>query len=181
MGSQQSSIIPVLLSGGSGTRLWPLSREACPKQLLPLMGSTTLLQQTALRVADRSAFSRIVIIGNAEHRFIIGEQLRAIGVADAMTILEPIGRNTAPAAAVAAYLAIEASPDAILLAMPVDHFVRDVNAFRRAVEIGMVAARQGHLVLFGIRPTAPSTRILVCANRFTNADRPGRLHRAPIH
>jgi mannose-1-phosphate guanylyltransferase/mannose-1-phosphate guanylyltransferase/mannose-6-phosphate isomerase len=150
-------IVPVLLSGGSGTRLWPLSRETYPKQLLPLLGDKTLLQQTALRVADRSAFERIVMVGNAEHRFIIGEQLRGVGIADATTILEPVGRNTAPAVAVAALVANEISPNAVLLVMPVDHFVRDVDAFRRAVLTGMTAAAQGKLVLFGMRPSEPAT------------------------
>jgi mannose-1-phosphate guanylyltransferase / mannose-6-phosphate isomerase len=125
--------------------------------LLPLLGEKTLLQQTALRVADRSVFTRIVMIANVEHRFIISEQLRTVGIANAMTILEPAGGNTAPAVAVAALVAAEASPDAILLVMPVDHFVRNAEAFRRDVETGLTAAAQGHFVLFGVKPTAPAT------------------------
>jgi mannose-1-phosphate guanylyltransferase/mannose-6-phosphate isomerase len=149
--------VPVLLSGGSGTRLWPLSRETYPKQLLPLLGDKTLLQQTALRVTDRSIFARIIMVGNIEHRFIISEQLRAVGVTDPMTILEPVGRNTAPAIATAALVASESDPDAIMLVMPVDHLVRDAGAFRQTVHAGMTAADDDQLVLFGIPPTGPAT------------------------
>ena len=126
----QGRIVPVLLSGGTGSRLWPLSRETYPKQLLSLLGENTLLQQTALRVDDRALFSDPVVIANAEHRFAIGEQLRAVGVAHPTIVLEPFGRNTAPAVAVAALLASETDPDAVILAMPVDHWVRDHAAFR---------------------------------------------------
>jgi mannose-1-phosphate guanylyltransferase len=122
-------IVPVLLSGGAGSRLWPLSRETYPKQLLSLLGENTLLQQTALRVDDRSLFTEPMVIANAEHRFAIGEQLRAVGVDRPSIVLEPFGRNTAPAVAVAALLASEADPDAVILAMPVDHWVRDHAAF----------------------------------------------------
>lgn len=146
MDSQQSPVVPVLLSGGSGTRLWPLSRETYPKQLLPLLGDKTLLQQTALRVADRSSFAPIIMVGNVEHRFVIGEQLRAVGVADATTILEPVGRNTAPAVAVAALFAGAMSPYAVIRVMPVDHFIGDVEAFRRAVTVGLAAPRQARVV-----------------------------------
>ena len=128
-------IIPVLLSGGAGSRLWPLSRETYPKQLLSLLGENTLLQQTALRVDDRSLFTDPVVIANAEHRFAIGEQLRAVGVDRPTIVLEPFGRNTAPAVAVAALLASEADPDAVILAMPVDHWVRDHAAFRAAISM----------------------------------------------
>src|SRR5438552_15957776 len=106
-------IIPVLLSGGTGSRLWPLSRETYPKQLLSLLGEKTLLQQTALRVADPLLFTNPMVIANAEHRFVIGEQLRAVGISDPTIVLEPSGRNTAPAVAVAALLASEADPDAV--------------------------------------------------------------------
>jgi mannose-1-phosphate guanylyltransferase/mannose-6-phosphate isomerase len=151
-------IVPVLLSGGTGSRLWPLSREACPKQLLSLLGEKTLLQQTALRVADRSLFSAPMVIANAEHRFAIGEQLRAVGISDPTVVLEPFGRNTAPAVAIAALLASETDPEAIILAMPVDHWVRDHVAFGAAVATGLTAACHGRFVLFGQRPTAPATR-----------------------
>jgi mannose-1-phosphate guanylyltransferase/mannose-6-phosphate isomerase len=150
-------IVPVLLSGGTGSRLWPLSRETYPKQLLSLLGDKTLLQQTALRVADTSLFADPVVIANAEHRFAIGEQLRAVGISDPTIVLEPFGRNTAPAVAIAALLAGEADPDAVILVMPVDHCVRDHAAFRAAVLTGLTAARRGRFVLFGLRPTAPVT------------------------
>ena len=151
-------IIPVLLSGGTGSRLWPLSRETCPKQLLSLLGEKTLLQQTALRVADRSQFAAPMVIANAEHRFAIGEQLRAVGISDSTVVLEPFGRNTAPAVAIAALLASETDPEAVILAMPVDHWVRDHAAFGAAVATGLTAACHGRFVLFGQRPTAPATR-----------------------
>jgi mannose-1-phosphate guanylyltransferase/mannose-1-phosphate guanylyltransferase/mannose-6-phosphate isomerase len=150
-------IIPVLLSGGTGSRLWPLSREAHPKQLLALLDEKTLLQQTALRVADASLFASPIVIANAEHRFAIGEQLRAVGICDPTIVLEPFGRNTAPAVAIAALLASETDPDAVILAMPVDHWVRDHAAFRAAVSSGLKAVRHGKFVLFGLRPTAPAT------------------------
>ena len=145
-------IIPVLLSGGTGSRLWPLSRETYPKQLLSLLGEKTLLQQTALRVADPSRFADPMVIANAEHRFAIGEQLRAVGISDPTIVLEPFGRNTAPAVAVAALLASETDPDAVILAMPVDHWVRDHAAFRAAVSTGLPAARHG--TICSVRPTA---------------------------
>jgi mannose-1-phosphate guanylyltransferase/mannose-6-phosphate isomerase len=151
-------IVPVLLSGGTGSRLWPLSREACPKQLLSLLGEQTMLQQTALRVADPLLFSPPIVVANAEHRFAIGEQLRAAGISDPTIVLEPFGRNTAPAVAIAALLASEADSDAVILAMPVDHWVRDPAAFRAAVATGLTAARHGRFVLFGQRPTESATR-----------------------
>jgi mannose-1-phosphate guanylyltransferase/mannose-6-phosphate isomerase len=150
-------IVPVLLSGGTGSRLWPLSRETYPKQLLSLLGEKTLLQQTALRVADSSLFADPMVIANAEHRFAIGEQLRAAGISDPTIVLEPFGRNTAPAVAIAALLASQTDPDAVLLVMPVDHWVRDQAAFRAAVSTGLRAARHGRFVLFGLPPTAPAT------------------------
>ena len=150
-------IIPVLLSGGTGSRLWPLSRETYPKQLLSLLGEKTLLQQTALRVGDPLLFADPVVIANAEHRFVIGEQLRAVGISNPTIVLEPFGRNTAPAVAIAALLASQEDPDAMILAMPVDHWVSDHAAFRAAVSSGLAAARRGRFVLFGLRPTAPVT------------------------
>jgi mannose-1-phosphate guanylyltransferase/mannose-6-phosphate isomerase len=156
MASDASSIVPVLLSGGTGSRLWPLSREACPKQLLSLLDEKTLLQQTVLRVADPTVFDQPIIIANADHRFLIAEQLRAID-RDATIILEPVGRSTAPAVAIAALAALRNNPDAIILAMPVDHMIRDPLGFRRAVAAGLPAARAGQFVLFGIKPDAPAT------------------------
>jgi mannose-1-phosphate guanylyltransferase/mannose-6-phosphate isomerase len=151
------SIVPVLLSGGAGARLWPLSREAYPKQLLPLAGAETMLQQTARRARDPARFAPPLVIANAEHRFIIAEQLRAIGAAGARIVLEPQGRNTAPALAVAALLALQDNPEAVMLAMPADHVIADADAFHSAVDAGRAAAQTGALVLFGIRPDRPET------------------------
>lgn len=152
-----STITPVLMSGGTGSRLWPLSREAYPKQLLPLLGQASLLQETLQRVMDSPLFGAPLVVANADHRFLIAEQVRALGCADAQIILEPFGRNTCPAAAVAALLAHRRDPDSTILLMPADHRIGDVPAFLAAVEAGGEAARQGAFVLFGITPTAPAT------------------------
>ncbi len=146
-----AELIPVILSGGAGTRLWPLSRELRPKQLLPLTSEATLLQDTARRVPGRP-----IVVCNQEHRFIVAEQLREIGVEPRGIVIEPVGRNTAPAVAVAALLA-EAEQDALLLVMPSDHQVKDVAAFQAAVDKAVPLARAGLLVTFGIRPTEPNT------------------------
>lgn len=150
-------IVPVLLSGGAGTRLWPLSRETYPKQLLSLVGDRTLLQQTASRVADRTTFTAPIVIAPEDHRFVIAEQLRALGITDSQIVLEPARRNTAPAVATAALIAAETDPDATLLVMPVDHLVRDVQAFHDSVTAADAAASAGRLVLLGIKPTEPAT------------------------
>jgi mannose-1-phosphate guanylyltransferase/mannose-6-phosphate isomerase len=146
----------VLLSGGSGTRLWPLSREAYPKQFLPLAGDDSMLQATWLRVAPIAPPPPIVV-ANEEHRFLAAEQLRLVGVSDPAIVLEPVGRNTAPAIAAAALQALAAGDDPLLLVLPSDHVVRDADAFRAAVEAAMPAAEQGALVTFGIVPDAPET------------------------
>lgn len=146
-----AEIIPVILSGGAGTRLWPLSRELRPKQLLPLAGEATLLQDTARRVSGRP-----IVVCNQEHRFIVAEQLREIDVEPRGVVIEPVGRNTAPAVAVAALL-VEAEPDALLLVMPSDHQIKDADAFRAAIAKAAPLAERGMLVTFGIRPTEPNT------------------------
>lgn len=146
-----AEVIPVILSGGAGTRLWPLSREMRPKQLLPLTGEHTLLQQTAQRVGGRP-----IVVCNQEHRFIVAEQLREIGVEPRAIVIEPVGRNTAPAAAVAAILTV-AEPDALLLVMPSDHQVKNADAFRAAVDKAVPLARAGMLVTFGIQPAEANT------------------------
>jgi len=146
----------VLLSGGSGTRLWPLSREAYPKQFLPLVGEDSMLQATWLRVAA-IAPSAPIVVANEEHRFLAAEQLRLVGVSDPAIVLEPVGRNTAPAIAAAALQALAMGDDPLLLVLPSDHVVRDVEAFRAAVQAAMPAAEQGALVTFGIVPDAPET------------------------
>lgn len=149
-------ILPVILSGGSGTRLWPLSREAYPKQFLPLVGEDTMLQATWKRVAPVAGAAPIVV-ANQEHRFMAAEQLRECGVVPAALILEPIGRNTAPAIAIAALQACSICDDALLLVLPSDHVVRDAAAFHAAVREAAVAANAGKLVTFGIVPTGPET------------------------
>ena len=145
-------IHPVILSGGSGTRLWPMSRSLYPKQLLALFGRTSLLQQTIARVAGHAGFAAPLIVANEEHRFIIAEQLRDSGVEPAALLLEPVGRNTAPAVAVAALRLAESAPDALMLVLPSDHVIADPDAFLAAVERAAAAARQGFLVTFGIAP-----------------------------
>ncbi|NOT86873.1 MAG: mannose-1-phosphate guanylyltransferase/mannose-6-phosphate isomerase [Lysobacter sp.] len=150
----------VLLSGGSGTRLWPLSREAYPKQFLPLVGDDTMLQATWRRVAALSSLAPIVV-ANEDHRFLVAEQLRVIGAPTPRIVLEPVGRNTAPAIAAAALIA-RADPqhqngDPLLLVLPSDHVVRDDAAFRAAVAAAAPAAEAGALVTFGIVPQAPET------------------------
>ena len=147
---------PVLLSGGSGTRLWPLSREAYPKQFLPLVGDDTMVQATWRRVAPLAGASPIVV-ANEEHRFLVAEQLRQIGAPVPAIILEPVGRNTAPAIAAAALQAMAGGEDPLLLVLPSDHVVRDAEAFRAAVREASDAASAGALVTFGILPDAPET------------------------
>ena len=147
---------PVLLSGGSGTRLWPLSREAYPKQFLPLAGEHTMLQDTWRRVAPLAGVAPIVV-ANEEHRFLAAEQLRLVGVEHADIILEPVGRNTAPAIAAAALQASANGEDPLLLVLPSDHVVRDPEAFRAAVSAAIPDAEAGALVTFGIVPSAPET------------------------
>jgi mannose-1-phosphate guanylyltransferase/mannose-6-phosphate isomerase len=146
-------ITPVILSGGSGTRLWPLSRELYPKQLLPLVGERTMLQETVQRLEGLGASQPIVVCNDA-HRFLVAEQLRQLGLQPQAIILEPIGRNTAPAIALAA---LKAAPDALLLVLPADHVIRDVPAFQAAIRVAMPAAQSGKLVTFGIVPTTPET------------------------
>lgn len=151
-----SSIQPVILSGGSGTRLWPLSREAYPKQFLPLAGELTMLQATWQRVAPLAARGPLVI-ANEEHRFVAAEQLQQVGAEPAAIILEPVGRNTAPAIAVAALEATRDGADALLLVLPSDHVITNEAAFRSAVQAAASAADAGKLVTFGIVPTGPET------------------------
>ncbi|CCH11135.1 mannose-1-phosphate guanylyltransferase/mannose-6-phosphate isomerase [Stenotrophomonas muris] len=151
-----SSIQPVILSGGSGTRLWPLSREAYPKQFLPLAGELTMLQATWKRVAPIAARGPLVI-ANEEHRFVAAEQLQQVGAEPAAIILEPVGRNTAPAIAVAALEATRDGGDALLLVLPSDHVINNETAFRSAVQAAAAAAEAGKLVTFGIVPTGPET------------------------
>lgn len=151
------AIIPVLLSGGSGSRLWPVSRERFPKQLLNLCGDRTMIQETALRVGGDFGFADPIVICNQEHRFAIAEQLQEIGIRPTELVLEPFGRNTAPAAAVAARLAARHDSQALVLLLPADHAILAPDAFRAAIARGAVAAQAGKLVTFGIQPTSPET------------------------
>ncbi|HAI94598.1 MAG TPA: mannose-1-phosphate guanylyltransferase/mannose-6-phosphate isomerase [Xanthomonadaceae bacterium] len=147
---------PVILSGGSGTRLWPLSREAYPKQFIPLYGSDTMLQATWKRVTDIVALPPI-IVANQEHRFVAAEQLQQAGAKPDTILLEPIGRNTAPAIAIAALHAMAGGKDPLLLVLPSDHVIRDVPAFHAAIASAADFAEAGKLATFGIVPSRPET------------------------
>ncbi len=155
-------IIPVILSGGSGTRLWPLSREQYPKQLLTLVGEHSMLQATALRLKEvilmeGESVAVPILVGNEEYRFLMAEQMRQIGIHRFPLILEPCGRNTAPALSLAALKAQMDDPDAVMVVMPADHIIKDEVAFRLAIHQGVELAKIGKLVTFGIQPTAPET------------------------
>jgi len=152
-----SPLIPVILSGGSGTRLWPLSRESHPKQFLPLLGELSLLQMTWLRLRGLPGAEAPLVVANEEHRFMVAEQLRLVGATPSALILEPVGRNTAPAIAVAALQAMAAGGDPVLLVLPSDHVIADEEGFRAAILQALPAAEAGSLVTFGIVPTAPET------------------------
>ena len=150
-------IIPVILSGGSGTRLWPLSRAQYPKQLLALAGERTMLQETVVRVERVADTGPVYCVCNEDHRFMVAEQLQQVTDDLGDIILEPVGRNTAPAAAVAALRVQEKFPDAIMLLLPADHVIQDTNAFVKAVGLGRKASEEGALVTFGVVPDAPET------------------------
>jgi mannose-1-phosphate guanylyltransferase / mannose-6-phosphate isomerase len=151
-------LIPVILSGGAGTRLWPLSRELYPKQLLALLGARTMLQQTALRVGGLDCAGPVVVCNEA-HRFLVAEQLRALKITPRAIVLEPFGRNTAPAIALAALAALRdaGEVDPLLLVLPADHVIRDTAVFQQAVRTALPAAEAGQLVTFGIVPGSPET------------------------
>jgi mannose-1-phosphate guanylyltransferase/mannose-1-phosphate guanylyltransferase/mannose-6-phosphate isomerase len=150
-------ITPVILSGGAGTRLWPMSRESFPKQLLPLASDQSMLQQTAARVELATQFNPPMVICNAAHRFIVAEQLRAVDVEPRAIVLEPVGRNTAPAAAIAALMLVVDDPNALILLLPSDHIIAKTDAFHKAVQIAAGAAAGGAMVAFGIKPERAET------------------------
>ncbi len=155
--AEETTITPVILSGGSGTRLWPMSRESYPKQFLPLISDTSMLQQTALRVRGTEKFGSPVVVCNAEHRFMVAEQLRSLKIEPRAIILEPVGRNTAPAAAIAALLLADDSPCSLVLLLPSDHVIADRPAFLAAIETAMSAAAAGEMITFGVTPERPET------------------------
>ena len=150
-------IRPVILSGGSGTRLWPLSRELYPKQLLPLVGERTMLQETILRLQGLSDRGAPLVVCNEAHRFMVAEQLRQVGQTAETVILEPVGRNTAPAVAVAALHATAEGEDPVLLILPADHVIRKAEVLTHAIHKGLEAVEAGYLLTFGVVPTAPET------------------------
>ena len=153
--SSAVSIFPAIMCGGSGTRLWPLSRALFPKQFLPLVNDTSMLQDTLLRLPKNSC--EPVFICNEEHRFLVAEQVRQLSQEQSTILLEPEGRNTAPAVALAAIHALEKDENAILLVLAADHVIQDTAAFHQAVEKASIAAQQGKLVTFGIVPTHAET------------------------
>ena len=159
MDSNTTALIPVILCGGTGTRLWPLSRASYPKQYWPLGGDgdATLLQQTHQRLKGLNGLAAPMLICNEDHRFIVAEQMRQIGVEPNAIMLEPIGRNTAPAITVAALQATALGEDPLMLVLAADHLIRDAAHFRDAIDAGRQPAEEGRLVTFGIVPTAPET------------------------
>ncbi|WP_425097894.1 mannose-1-phosphate guanylyltransferase/mannose-6-phosphate isomerase [Tropicibacter sp. S64] len=155
-----TTIIPVILCGGSGTRLWPLSRKSYPKQFAKLMGEETLFQASSRRMSggtDALQFDKPMVLTNADFRFIVTEQLAEVGIDPGAVLIEPEGRNTAPAVLAAALFASKTNPDAVLLVAPSDHVVQDVAAFHAAVSKGLEAIEDGKLVTFGITPTHAET------------------------
>ncbi len=156
MTNPSSPVVPVVLSGGSGTRLWPVSRSLHPKQLLPIAADHSMLQATIARLCG-AAYAAPIVVGGEEHRFLIADQLADGSCTPAAIILEPEGRNTAAAIALAAHVALARDPAAVLLVVPSDHVIADRGAFDRAVATGLTAANAGHLVTFGIAPAGPET------------------------
>ena len=152
-----SKIYPVMLSGGTGSRLWPVSRAQMPKQLMPLVSERTMLQEATLRLAGLDGVAPPFVISNSDHRFMIAAQMQELGITPTLHVLEPVGRNTAAAAAVAAKLVGDLEADGILVLLPADHHIPDAEAFRKALLVGADHARRGHIVTFGITPRSPET------------------------
>lgn len=150
-------IVPVILSGGSGTRLWPLSRSAYPKQFIPLMNDDSLFQATVERLSDVPGCGDPLVVCNEEHRFMVAEQLRQLEKCPASIMLEPVGRNTAPAIACAALYALDQDQDAVVLVAPSDHVIQNRSSFQKAILAGIDAAKDGNMVTFGIVPNKPET------------------------
>src|SRR4030081_2393077 len=150
-------LTPVILSGGAGTRLWPLSREMYPKQLLALTSQYSMLQDTALRLAGIAGARPPILVCNEAHRFTVAEQLRALDMVPSPILHEPVGRNTAPAVALAALKALELEAEATIVVAPADHVIRDVRVFQQAAGVAAGLAEDGRLVTFGIVAHAPET------------------------
>ena len=156
--SKYSQVIPVILSGGSGTRLWPMSRKHYPKQFIPLRNERSLFQDTVARVKNLdNGVQGPIVVCNDEHRFMAAEQLRLEEVENADIVLEPVGRNTAPAIALAALQALQRNPHAILLVLPADHILDSQDQFASAVDVALQLCAEDYLVTFGIAPTRPET------------------------
>jgi mannose-1-phosphate guanylyltransferase/mannose-6-phosphate isomerase len=150
-------LIPLILSGGSGTRLWPVSRRNLPKQFLSLSGDGTLFQQTVTRTRGLPSVGAPIVVASEDHRFLAADQLLELGTTGATIVLEPVARNTAPAIALGALKALESDPDALLLVLPADHLIGDAESFGKAVQQALPAAREGWLLTFGIHPDRPET------------------------
>ena len=151
-------IVPVILSGGAGTRLWPMSRQALPKQLLPLTSKFSMLQESLLRLSDMENIDAPIVVCGNDHRFLVAEQMLEIGTRPSAIVLEPFGRNTAPAIAVAAsWMLKEALEDALMLVLPADHVIQNKVDFYKAIDVAAKVAEGGRLVTFGIKPTHPET------------------------
>src|SRR6185295_18196420 len=151
-----TKIVPILLAGGTGTRLWPVSRDALPKQFLPLVGERSTYQDTLLRVADTELFAPPIVITGADFRFFARRQAEELGI-DATVVIEPMRRDSGPAVAAGAALARSRDPDAVVLALAADHVILDSDEFRATCLAGLEAANAGHIVTFGIAPSAPKT------------------------
>ena len=154
-----NAITPVLLAGGSGTRLWPLSRKSYPKQFSKIIGDTSLFQQTAMRLisSNHVEFNPHITLTNTDFRFIVGEQMHAVGISPGPILIEPASRNTAPAILAASIFTSRTDPDAILLVAPSDHVIHDVEAFHKALSLGLTAVSKGKIVTFGVTPDRPET------------------------
>src|SRR5271167_175466 len=149
-------IIPVLLAGGTGTRLWPISRDTMPKQFLPLVGDRSTFQQALVRVSDKTLFAPPIVMTSEGFRFFARQQAQELGL-DSTVVLEPVRRDSAPAIAAAAMIARQRDPTAIVLTLAADHVILDPDLFRASCLAGREAAREGRIVTFGIRPTEPKT------------------------
>src|SRR4051812_45021834 len=150
-------LYPVVLCGGSGSRLWPMSRRLYPKQFLPLVTEKSLLQDTVLRLRSLADCAPPVIVSNTDHRFLVAEQLNRLGIRPDIQILEPVARNTGPAVAVAALHVMQKDPSGVLLVVPSDGAIADTAAFAKAAAVAVQAVQQGLMLTFGIRPTFAAT------------------------